>query len=228
MKKIPACILLIFTIMTHSCKKEATPINDEHPYGDDVIGIEDKVYGYSQLKVGNYWIYQEFDLDSAGTIATPTNVYDSCYIKKDTIIRGNTYYKIMAPAFTTYFNNFFIRDSADCIVRNTGEVEFSLSNFSTELYSAAFLNGFPPADTVYTASVWMKDKDKQVTVPAGNFSTINSQITFHMYPPVNTAGTYRYGNRLFAQNVGMVLTTKPFAASLSSYKELRLVRYHLN
>lgn len=221
-------LLLTYITTICACKKENNLINEQPSYGIDAIETEDHVFTYSQLKVGNYWIYQEYELDSTGTIATPTTVYDSCYIKTDTIIRGNTYYKITAPPFTTFFNNFFIRDSADCIVRSTGEVEFSLSNFSTELYSTAFLNNLAPADTLYTASVWMKDKNKLITIPAGTFPSINSQIKFHMFPPINTAGTYRYGNRIFAPNVGMILTTSPFYASVSGYKELRLVRYHLN
>jgi len=51
---------------------------------------------FAMLKVGNYWIYQYFDIDSLGN-ATATNTYDSCYVEKDTTINGKTYFKIYKP-----------------------------------------------------------------------------------------------------------------------------------
>jgi len=42
---------------------------------------------YYQLKVGNYWIYQSYQIDSNG-VATPENLWDSAHIEKDTIIRA--------------------------------------------------------------------------------------------------------------------------------------------
>jgi len=186
------------------------------------------VSSYSQLKVGNYWIYQEYDLDSTGTIATPTNVYDSCYIKRDTIIRGNVYHEYSFFPFPNQIDNELLRDSADCIVNNYGEIEFSLSNFSTALSSSVRLDLPPSLDTIYTTSIWMTDKNFSTTVPAGTFSTINTQMRFHMYPPYDFNGTYRNRNRRYAKNVGPVAITKYFYIAFSTYKELRLVRYHVN
>ena len=40
---------------------------------------------FTQLKVGNYWVYERFNVDASGT-ATATGILDSCYVEKDTII----------------------------------------------------------------------------------------------------------------------------------------------
>jgi len=49
-----------------------------------------------------------------------------------------------------------------------------------------------------------------------------------MHRPFDMAGKQRVAHRKFAAKVGLVSTIKPFYTSISGYKELRLVRYHVN
>ena len=227
MKKVTRFVLLTFIVATFACKKNKDTDPDPVPYGDDVIPITTS--DYSQLKVGNYWIYQEYDLDSTMTIATPTNVYDSCYISETTTKGGNTYYKISGPLplyNTTYLSDIFLRDSADCIIDYTGRVRFSLQNFSTPLYTHNQIT--PPTDTISTIVAKMVDRDVSVTVPAGTFLTVNSRMDFYMHAPYDKAGKHRIAHQRFAAGVGLVSTIKPIDVFNRKYKELRLVRYHLN
>ncbi len=140
--------------------------------------------------------------------------------------KGNVYYKISAPPNTTYLSNVFLRDSADCIVSLSGRIEFSMKNFSTPLYTYNQIT--PPSDTICTIVTKMTDKDVWTAVPAGTFLTLNSKMNFEMHPPYDISGKQRVANRKFSPRLGLISTTKPFYVGSSSYKELRLVRYHLN
>src|SRR5688500_17959960 len=78
--------LLLLSLTVSSCKKEK-----------EISPPPAKTYpDYSALKPGNYWIYERFDVDSNGN-ATPTGIYDSCYVEKDTQINGRTYMKYVEP-----------------------------------------------------------------------------------------------------------------------------------
>lgn len=220
MKNSALFILSMYMITMVSCGHKD---KDTDPKEDDP---EVTVSGYSQLKVGNYWIYQEYTIDSALTTETPTTVFDSCYIKNTFTIRGNTYYQISISNGITSFSYRSLRDSADCIVDQNGYVEFSLHNFSTPLYT--YYQVLNPGDTASKIVVQMKDKGAATIVPAGTYTTINSQMHVHMYPPYQMAGIDRNSNRKFSENVGIVSQTKLFSTGNSNYTELRLVRYHLN
>ena len=74
----------------NSCKKDTEPEPTSLP-------ITTTYPNFSRLKVGNYWIYQQFDIDQNGN-ATPKNIFDSCYVEKDTLINGKTYMKIIKPS----------------------------------------------------------------------------------------------------------------------------------
>lgn len=74
MKK--ACLFLpvLMLISLFSCNKSDE--NDPQPPASE---------DFMALKVGNYWIYQNYDIDTNG-VATPTDDWDSAYISKDTLI----------------------------------------------------------------------------------------------------------------------------------------------
>ncbi|MCK7460930.1 MAG: hypothetical protein MZU84_02080 [Sphingobacterium sp.] len=72
---------LIF-ISLLSCNK-STDIPPEAPSNSDFMA----------LNVGNYWIYQNYILDTNG-VGAPTDDWDSAFISKDTLVDGKTYYKM--------------------------------------------------------------------------------------------------------------------------------------
>jgi hypothetical protein len=224
MKKVILFLLLTCIVATFACKKNKDT-DPDHPYGDDVILVP-SVSDYSQMKPGNYWVYQEFEVDSMGNGATPTSFYDSCYVEKDTIIRGNVFHKYIGPSrpYPYPYNIGFLRDSADCIVDKYGIILFSVSNFSTPLRTSTFIEPLA-GDTVYTSELWMTDKNQSTTVPAGTFVTVNAQTRYHFFPPYDFGGVNRSRNTKYSVNVGMVLITENFYVSNPNYRELRLVRY---
>ena len=77
----PFLVISCVSLLICSCEK---PDDDNDPITPAPLVYDN----YSQLKVGNYWIYQRFEVDSLG-IGTPTSVYDSCYVEKDTLINNN-------------------------------------------------------------------------------------------------------------------------------------------
>jgi len=87
---------------------------------------------FSQLKVGNYWVYEQFDIDATGN-ATSKNTFDSCYVEKDTIINSKTYLKIVKPKpyFTNQNDISFQKDSLHYFVNCNGKILFSSQDFST-------------------------------------------------------------------------------------------------
>lgn len=181
---------------------------------------------YSQLKTGNYWIYQRFNVDGSGN-ATPTSVYDSCYVEKDTLINSLTYYKMIRPSISISIQSvFFLRDTLHYTVENGGKIFFSSQDFTTFIEDYYVLNN--PVDTVCRIVTKMAEKDWMVTTPAGTYQTSNMKKTYYMYPNWSAGGSIRPMDMRFAKDVGIVTETLPFYASNPTYVERRLVRFHLN
>jgi hypothetical protein len=207
--------LTMMLIAFAGCKKDPEPtIEDPVTYPD-----------FSQLKVGNYWIYQQFKIDANG-IATATETYDSCYVEKDTVINGNTYAKVFRQnLYTPQQKYVFLRDSLHYTVNSSGIIEFSSEDFSTVFNSYSVLAG---PDTVCQVIRKMTDPNLNVIVPAGTFTTSDCRETYYMYPNWTNAGVERYKHNRYSENVGVVVETLPFYASNPEYVERRLVRYQVN
>ncbi len=89
---------------------------------------------YSQLKVGNYWIYERYRLDTNG-VETSLNITDSSYIEKDTVINSKTHYKLFRPDHGEKYVQevYFLKDSATSLVEPNGKVVFSSQNIGVSL-----------------------------------------------------------------------------------------------
>ncbi len=182
---------------------------------------------YTQLKVGNYWIYQRFDIDSSGT-ATPTAEYDSCYIEKDTLIAGFTYYKMVRPSpFFSTQSVYYLKDSLHYLVEAGGNILFSSIDFTT-VFDVSYIMASAPNDTVCRIERKMTEQNLFASTPNGTFQTSNYQSKYFMYPNWTSAGAQRYMNTRYAKDVGIVIETLPFFASTPNSVERRLVSYHLN
>ena len=180
---------------------------------------------YAQLKTGNYWIYQHYLVDSLGN-GSPLQEFDSCYVEKDTVINGNTFYKVIRPDdLTLEADVFYWRDSLSYLVTPEGKLVFSSEDFTTIFDSSYYVVN--TNDTVTKITTKMADPNQSISVPAGTFNTINRKATYLMYNNWASAGTYRYRHTRYALNVGIVAETFPFFVSNPFYTERRLVRYHL-
>jgi hypothetical protein len=182
---------------------------------------------YSQLKVGNYWIYEQFGIDTLGN-ALSKNTFDSCYIEKDTIINRRTFFKVVKPRpyATNQIDISFQRDSLHYVVNSFGKILFSSQDFTTIFESSYITAG--PVDTVCQVKKQMADNNLSVTTPAGAFTTSNAKVVYSMFPNWTFAGSSRNKHTRYAENIGIVIETLPFFASNPNYVERRLVRYHLN
>ena len=208
--------IVAFTLFS-ACKKD-------EPNGDPV-----KVYNdYGCLKVGNYWIYERFTVDTLGE-ATPLNKFDSCYVEKDTLINGVTYAKMVRPfpyQLAPDIPNpslFYLRDSLHYIVDHTGSIRFSSEDYSTVFQTVIHTQN---GDTLFTASTKMDDINHRTMVPAGEFTTMNYKTTYKMNPNFINH-TKKVSNMKFAKDVGVVVETLPMFANVATKTERWLVRYHV-
>ncbi|MBP6511704.1 MAG: hypothetical protein KA347_03420 [Bacteroidia bacterium] len=213
MKTISLILIgVVLTTSISSCKKDSTPPTNSP--------------NFTQLKVGNYWIYERFNIDSSGN-ATATGIIDSCYIEKDTSINNITYYKFIRPEVIGSFNNYnFVRDSSHYLVNQIGGILFSSQNFTDTFYHNFITAN--PGDTICEAFLKMADKNFMVSCPAGQFKTYSYKHTFLMYPNWDSQGNPRHIDTRYAENIGIVTETFPFFASSPNYTQRQLIRYKVN
>src|SRR5688572_1824471 len=85
----PKNILLLFVMAAFAISCDDDEDDNCTPNPPNIVYSD-----YSQLKVGNYWIYQRFNFDFAGN-ETATMTFDSCYVEKDTVINNVAYVKLV-------------------------------------------------------------------------------------------------------------------------------------
>jgi hypothetical protein len=211
--------VLLLCILLFSCKK-----NDDNV----ITTIPTITYqNFSKLDSGNYWIYEEFDVDSNGN-ATSKNIFDSCWVEKDTSFNGKTYKKtwITNPYNPSLFDISYLRDSLHYIVNANGNILFSSMDFTGIL--KIHYNMATVTDTLCKMIKQMTAKNQSFTCPAGIFITSDARETYYMYPSFTFAGNKRYRHFRYAENIGLVSETLYFSLFDPNYVERRLVRYHLN
>lgn len=180
---------------------------------------------YLPLKVGNYWVYQQFRVDSDGT-ENATNIIDSCYIEKDTAINGMMYYKYVRPNYLPDYSITFIHDSLHYIVNSAGVIQFSSMDFTT-VFDTRYVYA-APGDTACQLIHQMYDQPVQVITPLANYTTLDSRITLNFYNHWAQHGTPRYQNTNFAKDLGIVSEVLPLFASDPGHTVRKLIRFHLN
>ena len=206
MKQLFFLVLAVLAILAFSCKKTS---NETAP-----VAKAD----YYQLKIGNYWIYQGFEIDTNGVV-TPKNHFDSAHIEKDTIIRGNTYYKLWANQSLIMGEQFpsYLRDSSGYLVNSVGMRLCTADHFADTLY-------LDTAHTeLYRGYGLMTGKDSLVTVQAGTFPSITSRMRV-VPTQANDYHLVRYSYSIYGKNIGMI-KSHAFLYWGGQQFEARLVRY---
>lgn len=220
MKPSILSIVLITAFFFSFCKKNKQNVPEE-----ELPALPVAYDNYSALKVGNYWIYGIY-ADSLGNSA-PLNVYDSCYVQKDTIINSKTYFKVYRPDYVYNSGFLYLRDSLHYIVDKSGGILFSSVDFNTTFNT--FYSTTPAGDTDYVATTKMEYRDKVVSVPAGSFVASDFKRSFTMmHIPSGSFMKNRAMVTYYTKGVGIVYETLPFYSSVPSQRERRLLRYHLN
>jgi len=205
------------TAVIYSCKKD----KEKEPEDPSIT-----YPNFSKLKTGNYWIYEQYDIDASGN-ATSLNTFDSCYVEKDTVINNQTYMKVVRPdpISQNQVQISFQKDSLHYIVNHYGQILFSSQDFSTIFESYYLMAG--PNDTLCHYTRKMADKDLPVTTPAGTFITSGVKNTYRFYNMV-AGGNPRNMSTRYAVNIGIVTEALSFTPADPGYTERRLVRYHIN
>lgn len=219
-------MLVIAIVLTQACKKKKEVQPEEVQTPPPVVAAPQSSAEYAQLKIGNYWIYQQINVDALGN-ETPTTNYDSCYIATDSLIRGSKFFMIKNLSPLLPFQE-LLRDSSNYIINSYGEIIFSANDFTTIFATGFTIDPQPSGDTIFKAVHKMMDKDISITVPAGTFTTSNFQKKYTIHTNWAQGVPLRYMNTRFAKNIGMITQTQPIFLSITSTVERRLVRYHLN
>lgn len=215
--------VFIFLISLISCEKVIESTNDA-----PVV--------YLPMSVGNYWIYQHYKIDSLGNEMPLRNYTDSVYIVKDSIINGDRYYKFESSIYFEKFKGFF-RDSCGHLIKSTGEIIFSATNFvDTIRYEYGYNKPYGANRLLYYLIKSKMNPVKQfVNTPLDNYNAlmINDFLTFYYYDwsgnMIDTLNTSL--NTYFAPNIGMVKDTYRYYRETKQEKskvERRLLRYKIN
>lgn len=184
---------------------------------------------YFPLAIGNYWVYNNYLIDSNGTETLLTDI-DSIVINRDTLIRGNTYYIMegVSYPYNIWRTENILRDSSNYIVDNTGRIIFSDSDFNNTLYENDVIVG---TDTLVSSYYFMEQVSNTINTVAGAFDSIYNYkgvvtSTFPGYPS-SFPDIYNY----YAPNVGRVLKNYYFIPTVTftkKYYEKRLLRYYID
>lgn len=174
---------------------------------------------YLKLTVGNYWIYEKWEIDTLGKETFMET--DSMWISGQTNIRGHVFYSFKSSGSFCFCMDSMVADSTKCGINTAGKIFFSENNF----------------DTMFQDTVWTSNKTfdfhfeksnpspTSVTVPAGTFKCIEFALTNFIndptyYPSLRTRACRRY----YSDQIGLVKQTYYFRQTPMVY-ERRLVRY---
>jgi hypothetical protein len=180
---------------------------------------------YIPMEVGNYWVYQDFNIDADGN-EVATDLYDSLIITKDTVINLVKYFKLEGIKHPFNHNQSrgwgYYRDSSGNLIDNESIKYFSDSEFEHSLYEK--VQKYPNGDTVYAINYRMEQVDGFVNVPAGNFESLNYKGTLIKYSTTQNLTDPRMMNNYYVKNVGKIVETFMYLGDKVK-TERRLVRY---
>lgn len=204
-------VLIAFIAVMLSCKKEDKNSNQEKNDGN----IE--ASEYFGLEVGNYWIYEIFEIDTNGTEAS-TGKFDSVYIAKTEIINGEEYYAIEGGNYLGY--RMSVRDSSGYLINSDGVILFAPNDFADTL--GIELRMLSDNDTLFVGYSNMEKVEGKVELSAGNFEPLLCRNRYD----IPREGVVQHRELLEYRAPGVGLIVKQCALIIDpKTKEGRLVRY---
>jgi len=205
-------MLLVLLVAVVSCKKEKEEVT-QVPTPD-----------YLNLKVGNYWVYEYWRIDTTG-FTEKLQVTDCAYIHRDTAINGYTYFikisnpiqtgkgPVAVPAEQPEIQ--IIRDSSGYLVDDSGKILFAQNDFTSVLDTGSI------GDLLWYDSK-MTGKDSLVSLGSVNYTTRSLCQTFYPMDPAYPWGVRKAYN-IYAKNTGLIFYNYWFYYAGTSY-EARLIR----
>ncbi len=174
-------------------------------------------------KVGSYWIYNRYEIDSLGIETQMTNV-DSVFITGDTLINNHLFTSFKGTNFGSPFTR-YERDSIGYIIDQYGTIIYSYTDFNSTLgtgNNATYEYRYQMLDSTTT----------EITVPAGTFNTIEKQFFISRIDDnsiSNCAGNTVMHPTNYASGIGKIKLTTAFIHTIPDCKsrEQRLVKYYI-
>jgi hypothetical protein len=203
-------LILISGIISVSCKKDESEDNQTPtptPSAD-----------YMQLEVGNYWVYQWYNIDSSGNESLMAKS-DSSIITGDTLIGGRTYFKKLIVQNENYVE--FLRDSIGYLVDHGGMVRFSDHDFTKILRIEEIV------PDVATIEFQMANQDSLISISLGTYPTYNFRGTVYPMNPQYPYGI-NYTHNFYADGMGLIKTSSYYFSNPNLRVERRLVSFGNN
>jgi hypothetical protein len=193
---------------------------------------------YMPLKDGNYWVYQQKNVDTLGNTTGTNLTLDTITVLGDTIINNKTYkYLKSSRSFSNGSNYNFLIGIPQFIRKENGEIFspgnltenciFSLSR-DTLVNQGCFIANWAP-NCRYKLSKFMANTTTSVNIPFGTFSTYNAkELTIsNIQNEWPFWKNKRYRDFQCAKNIGLIRSTTFFVSGTSTMV-YELVDYHLN
>jgi hypothetical protein len=209
MKRTLFFTIAILALIFFSCEKK----NSQEPTTSEP--------DFVKLKAGNYWVYENFKVDTSG-VTTDLGKTDSCYIEKDTLINGDKYFIKNSLSYMSVSGRSILKDSSGYLVQRfangSSEILFARDNYKDIFRSDTVSN-------LFKRQTMMTGKDSAVSVPAGTFITRSMRLVATPLDP-----DYPWGVRrvyyIYGKDMGQIKYTMCFWSD-PGYYEARLVRYHV-
>jgi len=223
-KQIVLSVATLLLVFLSSCKTENDP------------KTEKLVPNYMPLAVGNYWVYQNYTVDSLGNERL-INEIDSVIITKDTIVNNIKYY-VFGGGGNRYQLMFprLVRDSLGYLVSDKGNVLFSSTNYSDTISTEKRMGNIGDGREALfgVLKTRMDSTLKTISVPAGKFDAITCHgilkiFYYDLDGNVNKTMTVDK-DAYYVANIGKILDTYYYYVNvkLKLRDELRLIRYKIN
>jgi hypothetical protein len=204
MKRV-VLLVVIATMIIVSCKKNDSE-NELKPV---------QTSNYMQLKIGNYWVYEKYTIDSAGIENPVWGDPDSSIITGDTMIDNTMYFTKLSA---NNGNISFLRDSNGYLVNLAGEVLFSENDFSNIIRIDTIGPGLAYIEYM------MHDDDSSINIPLGTYPVIEMRGKVISLDPQYPHGI-NYTHYFYADGMGQIKTSSYFYSAPHLRMERRLISF---
>ena len=212
-------LFLVLLLSIVSCKKDEEIIEEITP-----IIEEESTESYSQLEVGNYWVYQRFAVDKETGEVSELNIFDSIYVETDTIINDHQYHILRGSWFGHNFGRAYRNDGVNLI--NPDDKIFMTTRNIFDTLSIQQSVSSANIDSVYFT---LTNYEENLETPAGTFYSAHQYERVFFLNPQSFNHDYltRYDTEYYTKDIGVVKYTSFFASEPVDL-EMRLIRYSVD
>lgn len=175
---------------------------------------------FSQLEVGNYWVYDWYEVQPDGSESL-MDLRDTLRIETDTLIEGRTMF-IRTGTFMGQARREILYDSISQLLTYPDRLALFIIDSNLE-----FTRNFGPVDSPVSVGTYqLNSLIETLEVPAGEFNCLNFQGTIESLELDYPYGT-RFNNNLYSRGVGLVKLTTQFYSQPNDL-EMRLIDFGRN